>query len=357
MEYIAMERLFQPLLFFLARCSRNQLIRQIEFLKAENEMLRERVSKYGIRTTPAERKRLLKLGAAVGPGLHKLITIVAHSTYTRWLRDLNKKPTKKHIGRPRTADAIRELVLKIARETHWGYTRILGELRKLGYTGISRQTVVNILKREGIDPWPQRGPGTWDELLKMHAETLWQCDFFSKRLISRKGIRQAFALVFLNVATRRVWVSPCTCKPTGAWMESQAHAFMNHMLEQNCKAELVTRDRDRTFIWRFDEVLRDRGAQIKTLSYRSPNLNAYVERFIQTIQVECMDHFLVFGEQHFDYLVREYVEHYHTERPHQGLGNRVVTDDTPPAPPNSNDIMLCRTRLGGLLKHYHRAAA
>jgi hypothetical protein len=72
-----MERLFQPLLFFLARCSRNQLIRQIEFLKAENEMLRKRVSKYGIRTTAAERERLIKLGTAVGPGLHKLITIVA----------------------------------------------------------------------------------------------------------------------------------------------------------------------------------------------------------------------------------------------------------------------------------------
>jgi len=52
-------------------------------------------------------------------------------------------------------------VFKLARENHWGYTRILGELRKLGYMKISRQTVVNILKREGLDPWPKRGPGTW----------------------------------------------------------------------------------------------------------------------------------------------------------------------------------------------------
>ena len=93
------------------------------------------------------------------------------------------------------------------------------------------------------------------------------------------------------------------------------------------------------------------------LSYRSPNLNAYVERFIQTIQVDCMDHFLIFGEKHFDYLVREYVEHYHTERPHQGLANGIVTGETLPAPPDSNDTVLCRTRLGGLLKHYHRTAA
>ena len=72
-----MERLFQPLLFFLARCSCNQLIRQIEFLRAENEILRKRLPKIRIRITLDERMRLIKFGTAVGPGLHKLITIVA----------------------------------------------------------------------------------------------------------------------------------------------------------------------------------------------------------------------------------------------------------------------------------------
>jgi putative transposase len=65
----------------------------------------------------------------------------------------------------------------------------------------------------------------------------------------------------------------------------------------------------------------------------------------------------VFGEKHFDYLVREYVEHYHTERPHQGLGNRIVIGETPPASLDSIDTLSCRTRLGGVLKHYHRVAA
>jgi putative transposase len=357
LEYIPMERLFQPLLFFLARCSRNQLIRQIEFLRAENELLRKRLPKRRIRITLDEQKRLIKLGTAVGPGLHKLITIVAPSTYRRWIRNLNNRVPKKRTGRPRTPEAIRELVLKIAKETHWGYTRILGELRKLGYTGISRQTVVNILKREGIDPWPQRGPGTWDELLKIHAETLWQCDFFSKRLVSRRGIRQAFALAFINIATRRVWVSPSTLNPTTAWVEEQARAFTKHAEGNALKVGLVTRDRDRNYRQAFDNALRAKGADVMTLSYRSPNLNAYVERFVQSIQQECLDHFLIFGEKHFDYLVREYVEHYHTERPHQGLGNRVIADESPPAPLDSNDNVLCRTRLGGLLKHYHRTAA
>jgi putative transposase len=208
-----------------------------------------------------------------------------------------------------------------------------------------------------LDPSPRRGAGTWDELVKMHADTLWQCDFFSKRLLSRRGIRQAFALVFLNVATRRVWISPCTLHPTTAWVEEQAKAFTGQAKQDGLKVELVTRDRDRNYRREFDQALADGGARVKMLSYRSPNLNAFVERFIQTIQVECMDHFLIFGEKHFDYLVREYAEHYHTERPHQGLGNSVITGEPHPAPLDSNDTIVCRARLGGLLKHYHRVAA
>jgi putative transposase len=95
------------------------------------------------------------------------------------------------------------------------------------------------------------------------------------------------------------------------------------------------------------------------LVFRAPNLNAYVERFIQTIQVECLDHFLVFGEKHFDYLVWEYLEHYHTERPHQGLGNRTLTGEAFPdqQKPTALGEVHSRGRLGGLLRYYERAAA
>jgi putative transposase len=350
-----MDRLFQPLLFLLARCSRNQLIRHIEFLKTENELLRKRVPRRHIILNHEERARLVALGQAIGAGAAKLVTIVHPHTYRRWVRDARNQTPKKRMGRPRTAASIRELVVRIARETGWGYTRVLGELRKLRIHSLSRQTVVNILKREGLDPWPKRGPGTWDELLKMHAETLWQCDFFSKRLLARRGIRQVFALVLLNVATRRVWISPSTCRPTEDWVEQQAKAFLAHVAEYGLAAKLVTRDRDSNYRRVFDETLKRHDVRVMRLAYRSPNLNAYVERFIQSIQVECLDHFLVFGEKHFDFLVREFLEYYHEERPHQGLGNQLLSGQPPP---NDNDGEIrCRTRLGGLLKHYYRTAA
>ena len=137
----------------------------------------------------------------------------------------------------------------------------------------------------------------------------------------------------------------------------QAKAFIDHTEANDLKVEMVTRDNDQIYKKGFDRSMEGAGIRPKRLALRSPNTNVYVERFIQTIQVECMDHFLIFGEKHFDYLVREYVEHYHTERPHQGLANSVITGPPPPAPLGANEPVQCRTRLGGLLTHYYRAAA
>jgi putative transposase len=315
-----MGRLFRPLLFFLARCTRHQLIRQVEFLRAENEMLRKRLKRHHVYLRREERQRLLELGRSIGPALQHIITIVTYQTYLRRQRvERCHKPTRAH-GRPATPEETRELILKIARETGWGYARILGELRKLGIDNISRQTVVNILKAHGLEPGPRRGPGTWDEFLKIHAEALWQCNFFSLRVIKRVGFPQLFALVFLNVATRRVWVSPSTTNRSVAWMEEQAKAFLEYVEQTGQQATIVTRDNDRVFGEAFDGVLSSAGAEVRPLAFRAPNTNAYVERFVQSLKVECLDHFLVFSEKHLDYLVREYVEHYHTERPHQGVG-------------------------------------
>jgi putative transposase len=187
----------------------------------------------------------------------------------------------------------------------------------------------------------------------MHAQTLWQCDFFSRRVISRFRLPQVFAMVFLNVATRRVWVSPATRNPTEVWVEEQARAFIEYARIEKLGVDLVTRDNDQVYKKGFDRVMKDADVKSVRLAIRAPNTNAFVERFIQTLQVECLDHFLVFGEKHLDYLVREYVEHYHTERPHQGLGNRPVSG--PPPDVGEGEIVV-RTRLGGLLKHYQHAA-
>jgi putative transposase len=87
---------------------------------------------------------------------------------------------------------------------------------------ISKNTVNRILKDAGYDPGPKRDKGTWDELLKQHAASRWQCDFFSKRIVTTKGIREVFFLAFLTVETRRVVLSPATFHPDEAWVVEQS---------------------------------------------------------------------------------------------------------------------------------------
>lgn len=120
------------------------------------------------------------------------------------------------------------------------------------------------------------------------------------------------------------------------------------------------RDRDSKYSNGFDDVVKSHAAEVRLTAFRSPNENAFVERFVQSIKTECLDHFLVFGEKHFDYLCRQFVDYYHAERPHQGLDNRLIVerpprDETAPTLPVCQ--IECRKRLGGLLKSYHRAAA
>ncbi len=125
--------------------------------------------------------------------------------------------------------------------------------------------------------------------------------------------------------------------------------------EQHLSAGLLLRDRDAKLTAGFDRIIKAQGIIPKRLPIRSPNLNAYAERFVQTLKHECLHHFLICGERHLNYLVNEFVEHYHTKRPHQGIGIRLIVKPLG-EPPGSGEI-VCEERLGGLLKHYYRTAA
>ena len=116
---------------------------------------------------------------------------------------------------------IRELVLRIARETGFVFGRILGELTKLSIA-LSKSTVNNILKEAGIDPGPKRGPGIWDDFLTRHAATLWAAHFLSVRSWTLAGFVDLYLLVFIHVGSRRVIIAPATAHPNGHWVAPQA---------------------------------------------------------------------------------------------------------------------------------------
>jgi putative transposase len=163
----------------LAAATDRELARQVQYLKSEKRILRDKLPQR-ITVTAQKRQRLLKYGKPLGTAIRELITIVSPRTFARWLdaetaTAKGRKPAARP-GRPRTAEDIRALMLRLARENAWDYIRILGELKKLGLSKICRSTVIKILKDNGLEPGPRRGEGTWNEFLKRHATTLWACD-------------------------------------------------------------------------------------------------------------------------------------------------------------------------------------
>lgn len=352
-----MSRLFHPLLMLIATSTDRRLARHVQYLAEELAILRNRLPQE-IHTTKAERARLLKFGKPLGKDIDRVIQIVTPGTFRRWVREEQRGCVSKEPGRPRKQRVLRELVRKIARETGMGYRRILGELRRLGINRICRQTVRNILKEEGIEPSPRRPKGTWDQFLAMHLKTLWACDFFCAKTVTHRGFVNYFLLVFINLQTRKIYVTSATLHPDSSRVKQQARNFLIDIEHNGEQATHLIRDRDTKFTAKFDDIFKTENIKPIKLPIQSPNLNARCERVIQTIKQECLQNFLVFGEKHLNYLVRNYVSYYNENRAHS------ARDFLPPSctdPPPENETLVLdeivrHEELGGLIKWYQRAA-
>ena len=346
-------------------------------MKEENRILRARLPKK-IVTTKKERSRLMKVGRKLGVKLRELMTIVTYGTYRKWVREKEAAASKKaetstetetaseatglkKPGRPRTDEEIRAFVIQLRKDSNLGYSRILGELRKLGIR-LSRQTVKNILVEAGLTPDPHdtNSGDTWDAFLKRHADSLWQCDFLSKPMLTMNGFIPLYLLVFIHLGTRRIWISPCTAHPDSAWVSQQARNFLQHAEDINLPVKIVMRNNDGKLQGSgFDGVIEWSGAKIKRTTPMSPNLRAHVERVIQTLKFEVFRYFVVVAERHLNYISRHAMTWYHTERPHSARDHLPPACEKPPDPQVSLKMseVVCTTRLGGLFKSYSRHAA
>lgn len=352
-------KIFHPLLALIASATDKELARYVEFLKEENKILRARVPGQ-IHTRPDERSRLLKLGKALGRAVEELLTIVTPQTFYRWCReDESGKKKLNPKGGQRKPREIRELVIEIAKTTGFGYTRIIGELRKLGIKGISRQTVRNILKEEGIRPGPDRTNDCWENFIKRHAETLWATDFFSVKAVTTRGLRDMYLMAFLCLSTREVIVSSSTEHPNSAWVVEQTESFLDQTKNREHKPSILMHDRDTKFTKEFTATLKAEGVRTNVLPIASPNLNGRVERFVQSIKYECLLRFILFGKRHLDYVVASWVDYYNTRRSH------MERDHLPPLRTRtprtvrklSRDQIEVRSYVGGLVQSFERRAA
>jgi transposase InsO family protein len=359
-----MSRLIQPwqlLSVIIAGILNDQQRLVIEYLREENRVLRQQLGRKRLRFTDDQRRRLAAKGQALGRRwLREICTIVTPETILRWHRTLiarkydgsgNRGP-----GRPRVMDQIRDLVVRMARENPtWGYLRIQGVLQSLGHT-VARTTISNLLREHGMEPATERRKHTpWALFLKTHWEAIAASDFFTVESWTLRGLCRYHVFFVIDLATRRVRIAGINSDPCGEWMlrlgRGLTDAFDGFLL----KHRYLIHDRDPLFVASFDDLLRSVGVEPVKLPPRSPNLNAYAERFVLSIKSECLDRVIPLGVQHLRRLIDEYAAHYHLERPHQGLGNRTIQGPDGARP---RDGPVHRfDRLGGLLRSYRREAA
>lgn len=282
--------------------------------------------------------------------------LVSPDTLVRWHRQLVRRKwaafgRRGRLGRPRLSAETRDLIARLAADNPtWGYMRIKGELRKLGFH-VSAATVRRVLHHRRVPPAPRRGGMYWGDFLRAHSGAVLACDFFT---VDTVLLRRLYIFFFIEISTRRVFFAGCTAHPDEAWVTQQARNLSWHLGDLHQRPEILIRDRDSKFTAMFDEVLRSEGVVAVRTPPRAPRANAYAERWVQSARRECLDRMLIFGERHLRLVMGEYIDHYNRARPHRGLGLDI------PDPPRSSPAagpVVCHARLGGLINEYTRLAA
>jgi putative transposase len=354
---------WQFIIIALAGWMNRQQQEVIEFLREENRILREKLGHKRIVLNTAQKRRLATAAVKVGKDmLRQFGTLFSPDTLLAWHRMLvaRKYDGSTRRGKrgpaPAKANMIRDLVLRMAADNpDWGYGHIHGELRELGYK-VSWQTVRRVMLEHGLLDNPG-GPKrmSWKTFLQSHFECIAAADFFTVEAWELKGLTKYLVFFVIDIASRRVEIAGIHVDPCETQMLQMARNLTDAQDGFLKGKRILIHDRDPLYTKRFRQTLRAAGVRSLKIPKQSPNLNAYAEAFVGTIKRECLNKMILFGEKGVRHAIDQYLEHYHLERPHRALGRRIMPADRSP-PPLEGEV-LCRQRLGGLLKTYYREAA
>jgi putative transposase len=339
---------------WLALLARSDAAKDVEILTLRHEVAVLRHTNPRPALTWCDRALLSALTRMLPTSLRQL-RLVTPRTLLRWhARLVARRWTYPHRrpGRPPTAPPIRDQVLRMARENpRWGYRRIQGELVGLGHT-VAASTVWKIMKDAGLDPAPRRSGPTWRQFLSAQAHGILAVDFAH---VDTVLLRRLYILLVIEHDRRRVHLAGITAHPTGDWVTQQARNLLMDLGDRADQFRFLIRDRDSKFTTAFDTVFAGADIRIIRTPARAPRANAIVERFIGTLRRECLDHLLITGPRHLDVVLREYMQHFNTHRPHRALHQQPPAGGTVPRP-EAVITPLRRDRLGGLIHEYVQVA-
>src|SRR6266545_5626019 len=321
---------WKHLLAYITGTVDQELLVRNEYLVTENRMLRNQI-KGRVQLSDGERKTLAEIGQKLGKkALAEVAKIVKPDTILAWHRTLvaqkfDGSQQRQSPGRPKIDQELEALIVRMAQDNRsWGYDRIVGALANLGYT-VSDQTVGNVLKRHGLPPAPERETTTtWKEFIRTPMDVLVATDFFTAEVWTKAGLVTHYVLFFIHLSSRKVHVVGMTPYPDERWMTQVARNVTMDEWGFLSSGQYLIHDRDGQFCPAFQQTIDAAGVKRVPLPARSPNLNAYAERWVHSVKDEALSRLILFGEHSLRYALNQYLAHYHTERPHQGKGNMVL---------------------------------
>jgi putative transposase len=224
-------------------------------------------------------------------------------------------------------------------------------LKNVGHR-VGRSTIARILKAAGVPPVPER-PTSWQTFLRAHWGAIAGADFFTTEVWTWRGLVTYYTVFVIDLASRRVQIAGSTPHPDERFMQQVVRTMTvadEGLLVQH---RVLICDRDTRWSTPARAWLSEIGIRVVQTPYHAPTANAYAERFVRSINEECLDRLIPIGERHFRRAVTEYVAHYHHERNHQEIANALIA--AAPATSALGPIRR-RPRLGGVLNYYERAA-
>jgi putative transposase len=280
-------------------------------------------------------------------GWRNCLVVVKPETVVKWHRKgfrlyWSWKSRRRKCGRPKVEYEIRELIRRMSRENPtWGAPRIQSELHLLGFT-VAESTVSKYLIRRSKPP-----SQTWRTFLENHVGCIASIDFFT---VPTATYRIVYCFLVLCHDRRRVVHYNVTAHPSQHWTAQQIVEAFPH----DEAPRYLIRDRDSTYGGWFRRRVKNMGIEEVIIAPRSPWQNPYCERLIGSIRRECLDHMIVWSEDHLLRILRSYFDYYHDSRTHLSLDRNA---------PNPREVesankgtVIAIPQVGGLHHRYTRAA-
>src|ERR1700751_3883866 len=269
-----------------------ELLLRNEYLAAENRILKAKLQGR-LRLSDAERVTLGEIGHRLGrKALGEVATTALPDTILGWYRRLVARKfdgsrARRSPGRPPIGKEIEELIDRMAKENRsWGYDPIVGTLANLGHQ-VSDQTVGNVLRRHGIPSAPERKRmTTWAEFIRAHLAVLTGTDFFTVEVLTLRGLVTYYVLIFIHLESRKVEIAGITTHPLQQWMTQMARNVTMQGSGALGDSRYLLHDRDTKYTASFQAIIESVHVKALQLPARSPNLNAYCERWARSAKEE-----------------------------------------------------------------------